>query len=93
MPLKPGLGPRLSVYLLFSDHSEQSDIRIDFGTNEYPNIFALRKLHKRIYLYEIKLYKYYTNEYLYHKWHKYSNIRHTLPEYDFDTNEYPNIFV
>ena len=24
---------------------------------------------------------------------KYWNIRHTLPEYDFDRNEYPNIFV
>ena len=25
--------------------------------------------------------------------YEYSNIRHTLTERDFDTNEYPNIFV
>ena len=46
-----------------------------------------------IYSYEIKLYKYYTNEYSYRKWHEYLNICHTLPEYDFDTNEYLNIFI
>ena len=47
----------------------------------------------RIYWYEIKRYEYHTNEYSYKKWQECLNIRHTVPERDSETNEYPNIFV
>ena len=87
------------VLVIWETCSTECDIRIDFNMNiyiwiysyqeddmnEYPNVFVWNKTIQILYewIFVSKMTRIF----------KYSNICHTLPEYDFDTNEYLNIFA
>ena len=70
----------LLIQLTLEDSGTECDIRMDFDTNEYPNIFVSRKWHEWI------------SEYIRMIFLTQTNIPIYLYQ-TFDTNEYPNKYL